>query len=246
MGLGFASGAHASSKKLNAHQPIATALICPNVLLNAGISSILSGTRFAVLPGEVPSTSDVRSPPDHGPALYIVCESETLDGYAATVETLKARCPSARIVVLADHVEPASLARALQAGLDGFCSTSMTREPLLKALELVMLGETFVSADLVFAMMGENPPDRQSKPRASAALIAANDFAAVATVNKLSEREAQILQCLTRGASNKLIARELGLAEATVKVHIKSILRKIKAANRTQAAMWASEQMNSS
>jgi two-component system, NarL family, nitrate/nitrite response regulator NarL len=55
----------------------------------------------------------------------------------------------------------------------------------------------------------------------------------------LSDREKQILRCLVRGQSNKVIARELGIAETTVKVHIKSVLRKLRAANRTQAAIWA-------
>jgi two-component system, NarL family, nitrate/nitrite response regulator NarL len=56
---------------------------------------------------------------------------------------------------------------------------------------------------------------------------------------KLSTRETQILNCLRQGAPNKAIARRLDVAEATVKVHIKAILRKIGVANRTQAAMWA-------
>jgi two-component system nitrate/nitrite response regulator NarL len=245
MNLGFASGAHASSTIPDPQQHIATALICPNILLNVGISSILSGTRFAVLSGGAPSTSNVVLGPGSEPALYIICDSGTRDGYAATVEALKARSPSARIVVLADHVEPASLVRALQAGLDGFCLTEMAGEALLKALELVMLGATFVSAGLVFALMGKRPPDQQSRPGEPPAFIPANDFATVATANRLSEREAQILHCLTRGASNKLIAQELGIAEPSVKVHIKAILRKVKVANRTQAAVWASEQMNS-
>lgn len=55
----------------------------------------------------------------------------------------------------------------------------------------------------------------------------------------LSERESQILYFLTNGATNKAIARELGITEATVKVHVKSLLRKIHANNRTQAAIWA-------
>ena len=54
-----------------------------------------------------------------------------------------------------------------------------------------------------------------------------------------SDREKQILRCLVAGLPNKLIARELGIAETTVKVHVKSVLRKVRAANRTQAAMWA-------
>jgi two-component system nitrate/nitrite response regulator NarL len=245
MDLGFPSAAHVSSTAPDPQQPIATALVCPNILLNIGISSILAGTRFAVLSGGAPGTSNVVLGPGSEPALYIVCDSGTCDGYAATVEALKARSPSARIVVLADHVEPASLARALQAGLDGFCLAAMAREALLEALELVMLGETFVSAGPVFAMMGQRPPDQQSQPGAPLAFIPANDFAAVATANRLSEREAQVLHWLTRGASNKLIAQELGLAEPSVKVHIKAILRKVKVANRTQAAVWASEQMKS-
>jgi two-component system nitrate/nitrite response regulator NarL len=55
----------------------------------------------------------------------------------------------------------------------------------------------------------------------------------------LSPRETSILRCLARGASNKLIARDIQITEATVKVHVKAILRKIGVANRTQAAIWA-------
>jgi two-component system nitrate/nitrite response regulator NarL len=58
----------------------------------------------------------------------------------------------------------------------------------------------------------------------------------------LSDREKQILRCLVNGLPNKVIARELGIAETTVKVHVKSVLRKIRASNRTQAAMWAVNQ----
>ena len=56
---------------------------------------------------------------------------------------------------------------------------------------------------------------------------------------KLSSREREILLSLAEGKSNKLIARMYNLSEATVKVHIKSILRKTRTQNRTQAAIWA-------
>jgi DNA-binding NarL/FixJ family response regulator len=55
----------------------------------------------------------------------------------------------------------------------------------------------------------------------------------------LSDREKQILRCLVDGLPNKLIARELEIAETAVNVNVKSVLRKVRAANRTQAAMWA-------
>ena len=57
----------------------------------------------------------------------------------------------------------------------------------------------------------------------------------------LSERKEQILKDLVKGLPNKIIARKLDIAEATVKVHMKSLLRKIRVANRTQAAIWALE-----
>ena len=55
----------------------------------------------------------------------------------------------------------------------------------------------------------------------------------------LSERERQIIDGLIKGESNKTIARAFGIAEATVKVHMKAILRKIPCSNRTQVAIWA-------
>jgi len=59
--------------------------------------------------------------------------------------------------------------------------------------------------------------------------------------SKLSEREVQVLDGLVRGSANKVIARKCAISEATVKVHMKSILRKIQVSNRTQAAIWALE-----
>ena len=120
----------------------------------------------------------------------------------------------------------------IEAGLNGFCSTTMSQEAMLKALELVMLGETFLPASIGFALLSQV---EAQKPK----LMVISGDPAVAS--RFSDRERQILRLLTTGASNKLIARELGLAEATVKVHIKAILRKAKAENRTQAAMWASQ-----
>jgi len=57
----------------------------------------------------------------------------------------------------------------------------------------------------------------------------------------LSQREGQVLRCLVDGASNKAIARELEITETTVKAHVKGLLRKMRASNRTQAAIWALE-----
>jgi DNA-binding CsgD family transcriptional regulator len=70
--------------------------------------------------------------------------------------------------------------------------------------------------------------------KALPSITSGEDFAA-----RLSGREKFIVRCLVEGASNKVIARKIDIAEATVKVHIKAILRKIRVQNRTQAAIWA-------
>jgi two-component system nitrate/nitrite response regulator NarL len=107
----------------------------------------------------------------------------------------------------------------------------MPKAALLKALELVMLGETFLPASVSFELLEQGLRPQLWDGRAAPIPNIPEGM------GKLSKREAQILHCLTQGASNKLIARELGVAEATVKVHLKGILRKLKAANRTQAAI---------
>ena len=145
--------------------------------------------------------------------------------------------PSASVVILADHLEPNAVVRLYEAGLNGLCSPAMVGSSLVKALELVVAGETFLPAAIGLALLEQRSRRRMS----DAPAVWTPPVAGLAA--RLSIREAQILQYLMQGASNKVIARELHLAEATVKVHIKSILRKIPAANRTQAAMWARQHL---
>ena len=222
-----------------AHAPsdhVTTFLICHNILLRSGISHILADTQFVV----AEAFDDLSAFPaivDETPVLILLCESLAAHVYEEALEKLKAQCPSARVVVLADHLEPQAVVHLCAAGLDGLCSTAMPQPALLRALELVMLGETFLPASVSFELLKQGP---RPQPWDRQAALAPNTPEGI---GNLSKREAQILHCLTQGASNKLIARDLGVAEATVKVHIKAILRKVKVANRTQAAMWAQQHL---
>lgn len=216
----------------NALPSVTTVLVCQNTVIRTGISHILAGTHFVISDEAVEQTPEL-------PALCLIHADLTAGELAESVERLKAQWPSARVVLLTESIGPAASELARQGGLDGLCSTAMGREALIKALELVMLGESFVSSAFVVSLL-----DEASRPRDVQPDDAVTVFPTVpAIASKLSEREAQILSHLTQGASNKHIARDLGVAEATVKVHVKSILRKVKAANRTQAAMWAQQQM---
>jgi two-component system nitrate/nitrite response regulator NarL len=218
-------------------QPVTTVLICRNPLMRAGIGSILAGTAFAVADDVSGDGSDMAETAQGAPILCIIGESRSLTDLIETVVGLKARCPFTRVVAVTDHLAPNALRRVCQAGLDGLCLSTMPRDALIKAFELVMLGETFIPAKLALEAASQASVRAEGPAEPFAVVRSAQDPAA--KTRKLSSREAEILHCLMEGAPNKTIARKLDVAEATVKIHVKAILRKIGAANRTQAAMWA-------
>lgn len=155
------------------------------------------------------------------------------------VRQVRERSPETRIVALADQFDLGFVQVAHEAGVNGFCLTAGGHEVLIKSLELIMLGESVLPAAVLRAILdapaeSRNQPlhDNTTEPKLPAP-----------TTCKLSAREAEVLSCLREGSPNKIIARQFDVTEATVKVHVKAILRKIGVANRTQAAMWATEHL---
>ena len=152
---------------------------------------------------------------------------------------VKERSPETRIVALADQFDLGFVRTAHEAGVNGFCLTASGPEVLIKSLELVMLGESILPFAVLRSLMDAAPLNRNQPLQDNAAGLSISDLKEC----KLSAREAEILGCLTKGEPNKVIARKLDITEATIKVHVKAILRKIGATNRTQAAMWASQRL---
>ncbi|MBM6583458.1 response regulator transcription factor [Microvirga sp. BT689] len=150
---------------------------------------------------------------------------------------MRERSPETLIVALADQFDLDFVRAAHEVGVNGFCLTANDPEVLIKSLELVMLGECVLPFEVVRSIMSRAPQDQPLQDNTAEPKL--SDLKEC----KLSAREAQILGCLKGGAPNKLIARKFDVTEATVKVHVKAILRKIGAANRTQAAMWASQRL---
>jgi two-component system nitrate/nitrite response regulator NarL len=205
---------------------VAIALVDGTTLFREGVLRILSGTRFHVSRhiGDLDGLADAR--PDADIELAIV---SLQDDPAATVEQmaeLHVRRPDLHLVALADSFDPDTLRRCFRAGVDGFLLKTISSRALLSSLELVMLGEKVFPRQLVNLILPPQQAGSSGMPRHG-------------DLRKLSEREMEILRCLVAGHSNKVIAARLSITEATVKVHLKSILRKIGAANRTQAAIWA-------
>lgn len=214
---------------------IPIALLCENTLLCTGLRHILSGTPFVVSELGSGTGATLVSKEAQEPALCLIEANQDTEQVADAVRQAKERFPRARVVGLADQLDLRCVRLVLDAGVDGFCLTGSTREVLIKSLELVMLGETILPTVVIRAVLDRLTQNPQPVIEGSAAIPDSID----PRVQKLSNREVEVLDCLRDGSSNKIIARKLDISEATIKVHVKAVLRKIGAANRTQAAMWA-------
>jgi len=222
---------------------VMTTLICDNSLLRTGIQQILSGTTFAIAEGRTGPNLGLPLEQGQEPALIIIMASQSsMPTLIEMVRLAKESCPAARVVALVDQVNPDLMRVGLEAGVDGICLTGAERQVLIKSLELVMLGESVLPSATICSLLGAAArrlliePQDSTGPEAKPVVLRAHN---------LSTREAEVLTCLMDGEPNKIIARKLDITEATVKVHVKALLRKIGAANRTQAAIWATEHLPS-
>jgi two-component system nitrate/nitrite response regulator NarL len=184
-------------------------------------------------------------------ALFVVSRDAMTKGgqdmLVPELHLLKDQHPDSRVLVLSDTFDLADVLAALRAGANGYVMNTLTSEALVKSLDLVALGETVLASEFAQAVSDlRSKTFEVAQPPAQPALLHIEDadlsrqhYLEPALARQLSSRETAILSCLVNGESNKHIARGMGVAEATVKTHIKAILRKIRVKNRTQAAMWA-------
>jgi DNA-binding NarL/FixJ family response regulator len=171
------------------------------------------------------------------------CQAEVLDLvllniHAAPVDTEDTRRQLDRlrsaygmslpIAVIADPGELSGAADAIhRLGLNGYLPTSLSPAVAIAAIRLVLAGGTFIPAAAYGPAAAIPAPGGELRPR---------DIDA-AEGGRLTAREVEVLHLLRQGKPNKIIAFELTIAESTVKVHIRSIMKKLNATNRTQAAL---------
>jgi two-component system nitrate/nitrite response regulator NarL len=168
-------------------------------------------------------------PPNGHPAerhIVIVVDTDPVDSIALCRQ-LRERVPAARILLMADEYRLEAISRAFEEGVDGYLLKSICCDGLASAIKLLSLGEKILPSQLAQALTTLRWRTSSAEWDASRAGV------------NLSSREVDILRCLVAGEANKLISRHLGITEATVKVHVKAVLRKLHVANRTQAAIWA-------
>ena len=206
--------------------------VCRNHVLRLGLEGLLSETGFTVWHENIDGFACLPVIQGELPALFVIDADSFASGAIDLVKRLKAHAPAARIVLVADAFDPNVVPMAWDAGVHGFCLSTHEREVFIKSLELVMLGEAILPATIVLPIAGMT-----SHHSRHGLVNGVHD--GKGAVPSLSNREVEILACLRDGSPNKVIARKLSLSEATVKVHVKTILKKIGVCNRTQAALWA-------
>ena len=154
---------------------------------------------------------------------------------------LRDAAPQARILMLTVSEDEADLAAALRGGAAGYLLKTIEGDALIAAILRAEQGDSIVAPEmmnkLVAAYRGAPSAPSATAPTADAAPATT----AAAAIASLSPRELDVLRGIVRGASNKEIARQHGIAETTVKIHVQHLLRKLDVSSRVHAAVIASE-----
>jgi DNA-binding NarL/FixJ family response regulator len=147
------------------------------------------------------------------------------------VKLWRTRYPGTAVVVLSATTDQPTVLAAIGAGAAGFIPKSSSNEVMVNALRLVLGGGRYLPPELLSHSGRSDNALRRSRQGTTLS---------VETLG-LSERQTEVLKLIAKGAPNKAICRELGLAERTVKAHVTAVFRALKVTSRTQAAIEASK-----
>jgi DNA-binding NarL/FixJ family response regulator len=160
-----------------------------------------------------------------GAVLLNIAGRKMDDGTLADeIKQVTSEVAPAPVIVLADGDDLNQTLRVLQYGARGFIPTSVGIEVCVEAISLAIAGGTFILANTNFSPSAATVIEPPQRPRQ-------NELSRLFTM-----RQAEVVQALRKGKANKIIAYELNLRESTVKVHIRNIMKKLKATNRTEVA----------
>ncbi|WP_081136226.1 response regulator transcription factor [Halomonas sp. BC2] len=154
------------------------------------------------------------------------------------LKTLRSAFPWLPVAIVSAHQERQLVLDAITQGAVGYIPKSTPGEQLLSALEQILQGQLYLPADIM-----RRPPAQRAPAAASvSSSTALQDVERPGRLPRLTDKQLDVLSCMSQGMSNKQIARELTIAETTVKTHVSAILRKLGASSRVHAIVLASEE----
>ncbi|MEP7001536.1 MAG: response regulator transcription factor [bacterium] len=190
-------------------------------IVRSGIASVLNSQPDFEVVGEAENGAQAVSlAASLAPDIVLMdLRMPVLSGVSATEEILRAR-PASRVVILTTYATDGEMLRAIEAGAVGYLLKDVPHDELFRALRAVARGGRYLASVVTERLMARW--QQTSK-------------------DTLTEREAEVLQWVARGASNKAIASTLGITEPTVKAHLVHVFEKLGVENRTSAVRAAVE-----
>ena len=197
-------------------------------LARAGLRAMLTDQRGFELVGEASNGQEAlqlcrRLQPD---LALIDVRMPGMDGLS-TCRAIKQECPATSVILVTMYANPEYLFEALKAGAAGYVLKDVSQRELISAVQKVLHGESILNQELVARLLQRLASETQSR----------EDLPA----GRLSPREREVLELLTKGQTNREIARKLTVSVSTVKIHVEHILAKLGVSDRTQAAVRATE-----
>ena len=228
-------GAYSRGERRFALEPVMKILIVDDhPLIREALHHVLGVLHGGVVLLEAQNGAEATAVADHNPALDLILLDlglPDIDGFDA-LSQLRERYPGIPVVVLSASETPDIVTRAIDAGAMGFIPKTSSNQLLLNALRLVLAGGVYLPFEVLDQHdLAAHPGLRPgSAPGQDGAPLTARDVG-------LTARQTDVLGLMVQGKSNKLISRELNLAEGTVKIHVTAILKTLNVSNRTQAVI---------
>lgn len=224
-----------SRRSIGRKRSLTTIVIGGNSLRKDALTEFLRSAAFGTVSSAICSDELYPSKCGQGQKLFVLVHTgDDFQIAHGQIEPLRRDHPDSRVVVVADRYRPDEVAATFQTGANGYFADVMSRDVFIRSIELVIMGETvFPPAFLPLALDLKGGHNDRATARKDLTVTPDERGA-----QQLSPRQKSILRCVVEGDSNKCIARKIDIAESTVKVHVKAILRKIGVHNRTQAAIW--------
>ncbi|MGD8591123.1 MAG: response regulator transcription factor [Chromatiales bacterium] len=175
---------------------------------------------------EASSAEEALSALEYYPDLDLILLDNKLPGMdgLAALPLLRETAPTVPVVILSGTDDHSAVRSALAEGAVGFIHKSTGSQEMRNALQLVMQGEVYAPLAMLSTRDSSQP---------------AKSIHQQTTESSLTQRQLEVLQLLSEGRPNKTIARQLGITEATVKLHVSAILQALRVRNRTEAVLEA-------
>jgi DNA-binding NarL/FixJ family response regulator len=216
MDLAAASVAFEKSGRPMSEKPIRVLTVDDHPMLREGIAAVLQGEEDMVIVAEASNGIEaIEQYRKHLPDVTLMDLQMPQLGGIDTIVAIRKDFPDARIIVLTTYSGDAQALRALKAGAAGYMLKNMLRKELLETIRAVHAGKKRVPPEIAVKIAEFHADD------------------------SLTAREIEVLRQIAKGNANKVIAEHLSISEETVKAHVRSILAKLNANDRTHAVTTA-------